>query len=141
MTNSRFQYKAELAQIMNVNVQIGSSYKLERMSKTYTYQNKEIKTKKGTIKISENHKDGEQLPTQFIAYLRVSSDKQDVRQQKNAIENMVRNTVKEIKDNSALLNKLEGYEISPKEFSTITVNVFEISILNSLKCAFNVAML
>ncbi|MFN3137642.1 MAG: S9 family peptidase [Allomuricauda sp.] len=30
--------------------------------------------------------------------------------------------VKEIKDNSALLNKLEGYEISPKEFSTITVN-------------------
>ncbi|WP_421808719.1 S9 family peptidase [Flagellimonas sp.] len=30
--------------------------------------------------------------------------------------------VKEIKDNSALLNKLEGNEISPKEFSTITVN-------------------
>lgn len=30
--------------------------------------------------------------------------------------------VKEIKDNSALLGKLDGYEISPKEFSTININ-------------------
>nr|WP_293299015.1 S9 family peptidase [Allomuricauda sp.] len=30
--------------------------------------------------------------------------------------------VKAIKDNSALQNKLEGYEISPKEFSTININ-------------------
>lgn len=30
--------------------------------------------------------------------------------------------VKDIKDNSALLSKLKGYEMSPKEFSTINVN-------------------
>ncbi|WP_127139586.1 S9 family peptidase [Flagellimonas marinaquae] len=36
--------------------------------------------------------------------------------------------VKEIKDNSALLNKLEGYEISPKEFSTINVNGYDLNM-------------
>ncbi|WP_339336966.1 MULTISPECIES: S9 family peptidase [unclassified Croceitalea] len=30
--------------------------------------------------------------------------------------------VKEIKNNSSLLNKLEGYEMTPKEFSTININ-------------------
>ncbi|MBQ4912941.1 S9 family peptidase [Maribacter sp. MMG018] len=30
--------------------------------------------------------------------------------------------VKDIKDNSALLNKLKGYAVAPKEFSTISVN-------------------
>jgi len=30
--------------------------------------------------------------------------------------------VKDIKDNTALLNTLKGYEVSPKEFSTITIN-------------------
>jgi dipeptidyl-peptidase-4 len=36
--------------------------------------------------------------------------------------------VKEIKDNSALLNKLDGYEISPKEFSTINVNGYDLNM-------------
>jgi dipeptidyl-peptidase-4 len=36
--------------------------------------------------------------------------------------------VKEIKDNSALLNKLDRYEISPKEFSTINVNGYDLNM-------------
>ncbi|MHA7864214.1 S9 family peptidase [Flagellimonas marinaquae] len=36
--------------------------------------------------------------------------------------------VKEIKDNSALETKLEGYEISPKEFSTINVNGYDLNM-------------
>ncbi|MDF0707343.1 S9 family peptidase [Flagellimonas okinawensis] len=36
--------------------------------------------------------------------------------------------VKEIKDNSALLNKLDGYEIAPKEFSTINVNGYDLNM-------------
>lgn len=36
--------------------------------------------------------------------------------------------VKEIKDNSALLNKLEGYEIAPKEFSTININGYDLNM-------------
>ncbi|MBW8244449.1 S9 family peptidase [Muricauda oceani] len=36
--------------------------------------------------------------------------------------------LKEIKDNSALLNKLEGYEIAPKEFSTINVNGYDLNM-------------
>ncbi|MCK0161593.1 S9 family peptidase [Allomuricauda sp. F6463D] len=36
--------------------------------------------------------------------------------------------VKEIKDNSALLNKLEGYEIVPKEFSTININGHDLNM-------------
>ncbi|MEC3964950.1 S9 family peptidase [Flagellimonas halotolerans] len=36
--------------------------------------------------------------------------------------------LKEIKDNSALLNKLEGYEIAPKEFSTIHINGFDLNM-------------
>ncbi len=36
--------------------------------------------------------------------------------------------VKEIKDNSALLNKLEGYEIAPKEFSTVNINGYDLNM-------------
>lgn len=36
--------------------------------------------------------------------------------------------VKEIKDNSELLNKLEGYEIAPKEFSTININGYDLNM-------------
>ncbi|WP_318345332.1 S9 family peptidase [Flagellimonas baculiformis] len=36
--------------------------------------------------------------------------------------------VKEIKDNSALLNKLEEYEIAPKEFSTININGYDLNM-------------
>jgi len=36
--------------------------------------------------------------------------------------------LKEIKDNSALLNKLDGYEIAPKEFSTISVNGYDLNM-------------
>ncbi|MEC8830773.1 MAG: DPP IV N-terminal domain-containing protein, partial [Bacteroidota bacterium] len=36
--------------------------------------------------------------------------------------------VKEIKDNSALLNKLDGYEIAPKEFSTINVTGYDLNM-------------
>lgn len=36
--------------------------------------------------------------------------------------------LKEIKDNSALLNKLEGYEIAPKEFSTININGYDLNM-------------
>jgi len=36
--------------------------------------------------------------------------------------------LKEIKDNSALLDKLEGYEISPKEFSTININGYDLNM-------------
>lgn len=36
--------------------------------------------------------------------------------------------VKEIKDNSALLDKLEGYEISPKEFSTINIDGYDLNM-------------
>ncbi|SDG45527.1 S9 family peptidase [Psychroflexus sediminis] len=35
--------------------------------------------------------------------------------------------VREIKDNSALLNKLDNYTISPKELSTINVNGYELN--------------
>ncbi len=36
--------------------------------------------------------------------------------------------LKEIKDNSALLNKLEAYEIAPKEFSTININGYDLNM-------------
>ncbi|MCJ7466322.1 MAG: S9 family peptidase [Maribacter sp.] len=36
--------------------------------------------------------------------------------------------LKDIKDNKALLNKLEGYEISPKEFSTLSINGNELNM-------------
>ena len=36
--------------------------------------------------------------------------------------------IREIKDNNALLTKLEAYEISPKEFSTISVNGNELNM-------------
>ncbi|MBA4744847.1 MAG: S9 family peptidase [Muricauda sp.] len=36
--------------------------------------------------------------------------------------------LKEIKDNSALLNKLEGYEVAPKEFSTININGYDLNM-------------
>ncbi|AEM69927.1 Dipeptidyl-peptidase IV [Allomuricauda ruestringensis DSM 13258] len=36
--------------------------------------------------------------------------------------------LKEIKDNSALLNKLEGYEIAPKAFSTININGYDLNM-------------
>ncbi|MHA7830678.1 MAG: S9 family peptidase [Flagellimonas sp.] len=36
--------------------------------------------------------------------------------------------LKEIKDNSALLNKLEEYEIAPKEFSTININGYDLNM-------------
>ena len=36
--------------------------------------------------------------------------------------------VKSIKDNSALLNKLDGYEIAPKEFSTININGYDLNM-------------
>lgn len=36
--------------------------------------------------------------------------------------------VKSIKDNSALENKLESYEITPKEFSTININGYDLNM-------------
>lgn len=36
--------------------------------------------------------------------------------------------VKAIKDNSALLEKLDGYEMSPKEFSTININGYDLNM-------------
>ncbi len=36
--------------------------------------------------------------------------------------------VKSIKDNSALENKLEGYDIAPKEFSTININGYDLNM-------------
>jgi len=36
--------------------------------------------------------------------------------------------LKEIKDNTALLNKLDGYEFSPKEFSTININGYDLNM-------------
>jgi Dipeptidyl aminopeptidases/acylaminoacyl-peptidases len=36
--------------------------------------------------------------------------------------------VKAIKDNSALLEKLDGYEMTPKEFSTININGYDLNM-------------
>ena len=36
--------------------------------------------------------------------------------------------VKEVKDNSTLLNKLDAYEIAPKEFSTININGYDLNM-------------
>ncbi|MEC7264032.1 MAG: DPP IV N-terminal domain-containing protein [Bacteroidota bacterium] len=36
--------------------------------------------------------------------------------------------VKAIKDNAALLEKLDGYEMSPKEFSTININGYDLNM-------------
>ena len=96
MTNTRFQYRAEIEHSGDVNLQIGSQYYVQCMSQKYAYENKTVELKDGSkIRISEEHKNGEMLPTQFIAMTRVSSKKQSLEQQVNAIQKMVRNTVKE----------------------------------------------
>lgn len=99
MIYNRFQYLAEIQQLSDVNLQVGSRYNVECMPTNYAYENKEVIHGKSTLRISNAHKVGEVIPTRFIAYLRVSSKKQDIKQQKNAIKNMVRGMVKEWDEN------------------------------------------
>jgi len=94
--NARFQYLAEKHHIYRTNLEIGSKYMLQGMSKQFAYENKSITLKNEMeLKISEVHEEGEMLPTRFIAMTRVSSKKQSLEQQVNGIQKMVRNTIKE----------------------------------------------
>lgn len=101
MTNARFQYTAEIQHNNRMNLQIGNRYMLEGMPNNYAYENKAIVLKDKTeLRISEVHKVGEMLPTQFIATTRVScSQGQTKAQQVNGIENHVRTVIKSYDEN------------------------------------------
>lgn len=104
MTNTRFQYRAEIEHSGDVNLQIQSRYYVSCMLSKYTYENKSVELKDGSeLRISEEHEIGEMLPTQYIAMTRVSSKGQSKDQQMNAIENYVRTLPKSVDENGVTI--------------------------------------
>ncbi len=140
--NHIYHYDKEgklLNQITNGNWEVTSYYGFDEKTNRVFYQSTENGSiNRGVYSIKVNGKDKNQLATSpgrneasfsadFSLFIHTYSSTQTppVFSLRNAKDGKL---VRVIKDNTELKKKLESYMISPKEFSTITLNGYELNM-------------